>query len=274
MCTLVLYFQVFTGYPIVIAANRDEVLTRPSHPPELLNFSPAIFGGKDLIAGGTWFGINESGVVAGMLNRREPRPNDPRLPSRGTLCVDSLKKISATPAAEWVTRQPAAAYNPFNLLVCDPQEAYFIWPEAEGTIAKPVDPGVHLLTNMNPNDDTCPKIQRASPHFRSIAERSVSKTSGTSALSTSVSISSLFAQLAKQMSHHSSRPKTTTAETGGSDLCIHLAGYGTRSSTLLAYSAKESRFIYHFADGPPCKTPYVEMTLPSPPFANQPPSTT
>jgi len=274
MCTLVLYFQVFTGYPIVIAANRDEVLTRPSHPPGPLNLAPAIFGGKDLVAGGTWFGINESGVVAGMLNRKKPDPNDPRLPSRGKLCVDSLKQTSATQAAKWVTRQPPRTYNPFNLLVCDRQEAFVLWPAAEETIAKPLEPGVHIVTNMNPDDDTCPKIRRASPYFREIAHKSLAENSRKTSSHGSFSISSLFTRLAMQMSYHSSRTETARTETGRSDLCIHLDGYGTRSSTLLAYSTRESRFIYHFADGPPCNTPYVEMTLPSPPFANHPPSTT
>ena len=33
MCTLAFYFQVFSRYPIVAAANRDESLTRPSATP-------------------------------------------------------------------------------------------------------------------------------------------------------------------------------------------------------------------------------------------------
>jgi hypothetical protein len=56
-------------------------------------------------------------------------------------------------------------------------------------------------------------------------------------------------------------------------LCLHLDGYGTCSSTLLAYSREERRYNYYFAPGPPCQTSYKEISLPLATFANHPPST-
>ena len=84
MCTLALYFQVFPHYPLVVAANRDEFLARPATPPVLLREPPPrAFGGRDLTAGGTWLGIAETGVVAGLLNRRSATPPDTACRSRG-----------------------------------------------------------------------------------------------------------------------------------------------------------------------------------------------
>ena len=99
MCTLALYFQTFPGYPVVVAANRDEYLNRPSAPPCALQRVPWIFGGKDLQAGGTWLGVNQYGLLAGLLNRHTPEPNDPARRSRGLLSLDALQTSSAAEAA-------------------------------------------------------------------------------------------------------------------------------------------------------------------------------
>src|SRR6266536_3537682 len=61
---------MFENYPLIIAANRDEHYDRPSAPPALLNTQPKIIAGRDLRAGGTWLGVNETGLIAGILNRR------------------------------------------------------------------------------------------------------------------------------------------------------------------------------------------------------------
>ena len=78
MCTLAIYFQVTTDCPVVIAANRDEFLERPAVDPTTLLEHPHVVGGKDLRAGGTWLGISEHGIVAGLLNRRAENGANPR----------------------------------------------------------------------------------------------------------------------------------------------------------------------------------------------------
>jgi hypothetical protein len=45
---------------------------------------------------------------------------------------------------------------------------------------------------------------------------------------------------------------------------MHGETFGTRSSSLLAYSASAGRFRFWHADGPPCRTPYAEIALPDP----------
>ena len=119
MCTLAIYFQVFPDYPVVIAANRDEYLARPALPPTTLLEHPHVVGGKDLQASGTWLGINQYGLVAGLLNRRRADYGDPNpaLRSRGLLCLDALRHRTAAEAAAFVRGQRGADYNAFNLLV-------------------------------------------------------------------------------------------------------------------------------------------------------------
>ena len=117
MCTLALYYKTFDEYPLVVAANRDEHYDRPSAPPALLNTKTEIIAGRDLRAGGTWLGVNEHGLLAGILNRRsdgEPEPR-PATRSRGLLCLDILAFKSAADARAFVGTGPDD-YQPFTLL--------------------------------------------------------------------------------------------------------------------------------------------------------------
>src|SRR5439155_1765511 len=101
---------VFPSWPLVVAANRDEYLARPAAPPTLLRETPPrAFGGRDLTAGGTWLGVSEVGLVAGMLNRRSTVPPDPACRSRGQLCLDLLRSATAAEAAARVPAAPALA---------------------------------------------------------------------------------------------------------------------------------------------------------------------
>src|SRR5262249_51462858 len=120
MCTLVLYFRVFPQYPLVIAANRDESLTRPSAPPTVLSPTPWIYGGQDLLAGGPWLGTTHRGLVPAAPTRRAPDPSAPRRRSRGLLCLDALQHPSTRAAQQCVATQPATRYNPFSLVIADP----------------------------------------------------------------------------------------------------------------------------------------------------------
>ena len=68
MCLLVVLSRVIPGAPLVVAANRDEWLDRPSLAMTSLSEAPRIRGGRDQRAGGTWLATSESGLVAGLTN--------------------------------------------------------------------------------------------------------------------------------------------------------------------------------------------------------------
>ncbi|MFO0748189.1 MAG: NRDE family protein [Myxococcota bacterium] len=66
MCLAIVLHRAHPDWPLVVAANRDELLARPSVTMTVLQEAgPRIHGGKDLLAGGTWLATNEHGVVAG-----------------------------------------------------------------------------------------------------------------------------------------------------------------------------------------------------------------
>ncbi|PSQ38074.1 hypothetical protein BRD13_07755 [Halobacteriales archaeon SW_5_70_135] len=69
MCTLTVAWGVFEDEPLVVAANRDEVLARPSTGPGRSEGELTAVAPRDGEAGGTWIGYNERGLFAGVTNR-------------------------------------------------------------------------------------------------------------------------------------------------------------------------------------------------------------
>src|SRR5260221_106795 len=70
MCTLVILRRPGHAWPVIIAANRDEMIDRPWREPDRhWPDRPEVVGGLDELAGGSWLAVNEHGVAAGILNR-------------------------------------------------------------------------------------------------------------------------------------------------------------------------------------------------------------
>ena len=70
MCTVVILRRPTHEWPLILGANRDEMLIRPWKPPARhWPDRPDVMAGLDELAGGTWMGLNDTGVVACILNR-------------------------------------------------------------------------------------------------------------------------------------------------------------------------------------------------------------
>ena len=120
MCLILLGWRVHEGYPVVIAANRDEFHGRPAVRAAFWDDRPDILGGRDLQAGGTWLGVSRSGRFAVVTNYRggtEPGAEE----SRGALVTRYLEGVSVPGLAE-----RKAAYSGFNLLAGDGQELWWL----------------------------------------------------------------------------------------------------------------------------------------------------
>jgi uncharacterized protein with NRDE domain len=249
MCTLAIYFRVFAQWPVVIAANRDEVLSRPTLPPTTLAEHPQIVGGKDLTAGGTWLAINEYGVIGGLLNRRQAVPNNPSLRSRGLLCLEALAHRSVTEALAFVVDQEPESYNPFNLLLASRGQSAVVHNHGGRLRSTVLTPGVHLLTNLDVDDFECPRISRSYDRFAAIgAEPAFSD-----GPELRRRLHELLADHSTQLDPRSGQPNS---------LCIHRPGYGTRSSSLI-FMNNAGHIEHYFAPGPPCTTDYAPAPVPA-----------
>lgn len=255
MCTLAIYFQATRNCPVVIAANRDEFLDRPAGGPTTLLEEPHVVGGKDLRAGGTWLGVSEHGIVAGILNRRAARGVNPDARSRGLLCLDVLRRRSAAEAAEFAAREIGSDYNPFNLLMVSRSEGYVAYNRGASIEVIALKPGLHLLTNLDVNDFECPKISASYGKFAELGNRADFQRDP---IGNRAALGALLAD------HTTQLDPRTGATAGGrpNAICLHLENYGTRSSSLIFMRGDRPEIAHYFAPGPPCKTAYGLVEIP------------
>jgi uncharacterized protein with NRDE domain len=252
MCTLAIYFRLFGDYPVVVAANRDEFLDRPALPPTALGDRPRIIGGKDLRAKGTWLGINQHGLIVGLLNRRivENGPNDDKLRSRGLLCLDALQHASAASALQYVESQRARDYNGFNLLMASRDEAFVAYNRGGEIEVVELTPGMHLLTNADVDDFECPRISRSYSRFAELGQR---EDFAADPVARRAELAALLADHSTQLDARTGRPNS---------LCLHLGDYGTRSSSLIFLRRDSTTVDHFFAAGPPCTASYERAAVP------------
>src|ERR1700693_6340250 len=89
MCLLALFYRVAEDAPVVVGANREEFYQRGGEPPRILEGPIRSVAGVDPVAGGTWIGVNEHGVMVAVTNRLKTQvPAYPR--SRGLLARELL----------------------------------------------------------------------------------------------------------------------------------------------------------------------------------------
>lgn len=248
MCTLALYTRVRPEMPLLVAANRDEYLNRPTAGPRLLSVNPWVVGGQDLVAGGTWLGINEDGLVVALLNRRSSGQPDPTLHSRGLLCLQALQCRTTGAVVELLGGQDAAQYNPFTLMAATREGAVVFSAQGAGIAVIELPPGLHLLTNLEVNDAGCPRIARSRSRFAAVRP------------STLIGPGSFLAPLREVLADHSPEPASE------SSLCVHRGPYGTRSSSIIALDSSGAAGYWH-AEGPPCSAEYEPIPLPGRPTA-------
>ena len=247
---MALYFNVFDEMPLLLAANRDEHFDRPSAPPAELSGVPRIVAGRDLRVGGTWLGVNDHGLVAGILNRRqnEKGNNDPSqtvLRSRGLLCMDMLRLESVADGFEFIAAHDAV-YNPFTLVFADRQSAAVGYNNHENAIiAKRLEPGLHVFSSAAELDLNSAKADRAHPRFAQLKERMPAG---------AVNSQDWLAALRLVLADHSLR---NGSQDPGDAICVHRETTGTVSSSVVALTALRSRFDSYFCPGPPCQNNFT-----------------
>ena len=252
MCLAAFALNAHPRFPLVIAANRDEFFARPAAP---MSWWPAggteVLAGRDLEAGGTWFGLTRAGRLALLTNVREPGRQIAGAPSRGDLVVDWLTGATTAPAFVQALRP---GYNGFNLVMGDLAAGTWHWASnrADATVA--LQPGVHGLSNAS-LDTPWPKTVGL-------------KTDLTEALDAAGSTDDLIARLLEALADDRPAPDAALPDTGVglarerllSPRFVRMPGpdgkaaYGTRCSTVLVREAlpdgrRRTRVVERSVDG-------------------------
>ena len=158
MCLILMAWQTDAKFPCVIAANRDELHSRPTAAAEWWRSTPPILAGKDLMAGGTWLGVTRNGRFAALTNYRDPEQRREGTPSRGTLVTSILQSTDTVRQSLERLREVGAGYNGFNLIFSDGRHLA-IYESVLG-VGRELGPGVYGLSN-HLLDTPWPKVRTA-----------------------------------------------------------------------------------------------------------------
>lgn len=167
MCTVVVLIRPGHAWPLILAANRDEMLDRAWDPPAAhWPERPGVVGGRDRTAGGTWMALNRQGVIATVLNRPGSLGPRPGKCSRGELPLMALEHATAAKAAAAMAGLEAAAYRRFNMVIADRAETHFVRGLGEGRPeAIALKPGLHMITAHDPDSRDSPRVARHLPRL-------------------------------------------------------------------------------------------------------------
>ncbi len=249
MCTLVLAYRPEADWPLILGANRDEMTSRSALPPgRHWPDRPHVLGGKDLEAGGTWLGLGNQGLVAGVLNRPDSLGPLPDKRSRGELVLMALDYEDAATAVKALVELDGRAYRSFNLAIVDSRDAFWLRNLGEKTIeCWPLPPGISLITAHDRNDLGSMRIRTHLPRF----EQATLPDPGRGRWET------WEALLSNREFDAEAGPKSAMTIVGE-------GGFGTVSSALIALpspSQTGARPIFRFANGRPDETSFEDIAI-------------
>lgn len=225
MCLIFFALQHHPTYKLIVAANRDEFYARKTAPAHFWEDHPAIVGGRDLEASGTWMAMNKNGKISLVTNYRDPANINPKAPSRGQLVTDFL--LNGDKPEEYMNNLTgqSSQYNGFNLLTGYPDALWYLSNYGNGI--QKLDPGIYGLSN-HLLDTPWPKVQRGKEKFSHAINQAL------------IDPEALFALLYdEQRADDSSLPNTGIGlerERALSSMFIKTNGYGTRCSTVILVS--------------------------------------
>jgi uncharacterized protein with NRDE domain len=159
MCLVAVAWRAHPRFPLIIAGNRDEFHERSSAPAGWWDDHGHVFGGRDLVAGGSWLAVSRTGRVAVVINdpRRPPGPG--RTASRGHLVRDFV--AGDRPSGRFLDAVSVAEsrYAGFCLVIGTPVQLRGFVTSRSGTPHRwTLRPGISAFSN-GPLDEPWPKAR-------------------------------------------------------------------------------------------------------------------
>jgi len=150
MCILLASQDPNPDYNLIVIANRDEFHHREAAPLKFWREKPHILGGRDLVAGGTWLGINRNGYLAAITNISEGTGTAQEFTTRGDIVAEFLNgKMKAQNFAK-ILRDRHGNYNGFNLIVYDGTTLY--WDSNRSEKGETISYQPFAVSNTTPNN--------------------------------------------------------------------------------------------------------------------------
>lgn len=233
MCLILFAYQVHPIYKLIVAANRDEFLGRPTAPVHFWEDRPDILAGRDLEKMGTWMGVTTRGRFAALTNYRDPKEVMEGKRSRGELVTDALKHKGNIEEYMKDIGERKDLYPGYNLLAGDGNELFYY--SNKGQELQKIVPGIYGVSNHSLNTEW-PKVQKGKAGM----SKMINGDQG-----------GLVEHLLGILHDTDQAPDELLPNTGVSlewerrlsPLFIKSENYGTRSSTIMLMSDKEIYYV-------------------------------
>jgi len=244
MCTVLLLLRPGEPWPLLLGANRDERFDRPFRAPgRYWDDAPAVVAGLDVLGGGSWFGVNDQGVVATIVNGVDRLGPLEGKASRGELVLRALGEHDARRAAFAIAALRPERYRGFTLLVADRSSAFAVSSDERTIRAGALAPGHHMVTPEGCDVVTSPRFEAHFSAFCAAPPPDPQRGDWQS-----------WTELLRHADEDDPH-RAMTVVTG--------TGFGTVCSSLLALSATPSDpAVLLFANGQPTHAPYRLLTAP------------
>jgi Transport and Golgi organisation 2 len=247
MCTLVILRRLGHRWPVLIGANRDEMIDRPSKPPgRHWPDRPELIAGLDVLAGGSWLGINDWGVAAAVLNRHGSLGPATDKRSRGELVLEALDHADATAAAEALSDLDPAAYRTFNLIIADESQGFWLRHAGGPRIeSKSLKDGLSMIAAGDLDELATRRLELALPAFRAWPTPDPDNEDWSS-----------WQSLLGSTRAPPNEPSTAAMR-------FRTDGYGTVSSAMIALPARDGsdrRPVFRFTEWLPNSSPWRDIT--------------
>lgn len=159
MCLVAVAWRAHPRYPLIILGNRDELHQRPSAPAAWWEDAAHVFGGRDLVAGGSWLAVSRADRFAVVTNNPQRPPGPAPGPSRGQLVRDFV--TGDRPSGRFLdsVQVHEARYAGFCLLAgTRAQVRGFVAPNGSHPGRWTLAAGVTVISN-SPLDQPWPKVR-------------------------------------------------------------------------------------------------------------------
>jgi hypothetical protein len=262
MCTLVILCRPGHPWPVCVATNRDEMAGRPWLPPgRHWPDRDNVVGGLDRLAGGSWLGLNDDGVLAGVLNRVGALGPRPGKRSRGELVLEALDHADAVAAAEALADADPRSYRPFNLVVADNRDAFWLRSLGEDgprfIDAEPIPAGLSMITALERNDPASARIRAYLARFEAAPAPDPDAGPDSGGWKAWERLLASRVYDVNDRDHGEGGP-------AGAMTIVTESGFGTVSSSLIALPAATDppqEPVWRFAPGRPGEVAYQEIKL-------------
>jgi len=251
MCSIVILKKSENEWPLIIAANRDEMNNRKFlSPGRYWKDKPYIFAGKDLLAGGSWLGVNDSGVVAAIMNRINCLGPMENKKSRGELVLNALDYDDANKSLNATIKIQKDYYRGFNMFIGNNLNSYWIKSDERSSNIEyfNIPDGLSMITSHDRNDLNSNRIKNYLSKFLLSKEPNPTK---------------------NEWEDWEKLLRSTYSEDGNplSAMCIKTdMGFQTISSSFIALPNFKSKLnknkpIFRYANGSPDSTGYDNLKI-------------